>query len=132
MRKENWPELLADELRAADARPFSFGVHDCCAFAARVVAAMTGRDLMAQFPAYDSDEGAQAILMAHGGMAGIWTHCLGEPIAVAYAQRGDVVMMPTERGDAAGICLGSQAAFAAPVGVACHALQQVTKAWRVG
>ena len=132
MRHENWPELLAEELEGARERPFSFGAgHDCTAFAMRIVAALTGRDHLAEFPAYTTETEAAAILAAHGGLRAMATRQFGAPIAVAYAQRGDLVLLPTERGDALGICMGSGAAFAAPVGVTVMAMQQVVAAWRV-
>lgn len=127
-----WPEILASEIEGARERPFSFGAgHDCTAFAMRIVAAMTGRDHMAEFPAYTSEAEADAILAAHGGLHAMATRQFGAPIAVAYAQRGDLVLLPTPRGDALGICLGSSAVFAAPLGVSIMAMQHVVAAWSV-
>lgn len=131
LRYENWPEILAEEIEGARERPFSFGSHDCTAFAMRVVRAMTGRDHMAAFPAYASEDEAAEILAARGGLAAMATQQFGAPVAVAYAQRGDLVLLPTPRGDALGICLGSSAVFAAPLGVSIMAMQHVVAAWSI-
>jgi hypothetical protein len=133
LKRDDWPERLAEEMRAAHARPFSFGSHDCCAFAARCVAAQTGRDFMADFPPYDTEAGAAAVLEARGGVRGIATACLGEPIAVNFAHRGDVVLMPTPAGDALGVVTssGRHAAFPTARGLVVQPLAACELAWRV-
>lgn len=131
MRVENWPELLAEEIKAARARPFSWGVHDCCAFAATVVAQMTGRDFMVDFPDYQDEAGAEAIIQQHGGVEGIATRCLGDPIPVLKAQRGDVCSVDTEQGPALGICDGLVVWCAALRGLSFVPLAKARMAWRV-
>lgn len=133
MKRPDWPERLAEEIKAAAGRPFTFGRHDCCAFCAGAVRAQTGRDLMAGFARYDDAAGAQQILDTRNGVRGIAQDCLGDPIPVAFAQRGDVVLLPTARGDALGIVAldGRRALFAGPRGLSVEALGACTMAWRV-
>lgn len=130
-RREDWPEILAVQIKAAEMRPFCWGSHDCCAFAARVVQAMTGVDFMADFPEYADEARAQALIAEYGGVQGIAGLCLGAPIAPAFAQRGDVVLMPTEKGDALGICIDHRAVFASGRGLAFCPMAACRQAWRV-
>lgn len=132
MRFEQWPELMAEAIEGARKRPFSWGSHDCCAFAARVVTAMTGRDFMADFGAYQSETEAAALLAANGGVRGIAAACLGAPIPPLCAQRGDVVVIDTEAGEALAICDGALVISAAPRGVTLFKLDRALAAWRVG
>jgi hypothetical protein len=131
-RKQAWPEILAAEIKAAEMRPFSWGTHDCCAFAARVVEAMTGVNFMEDFPGYTDEASAASVIDEFDGVSGIAGLCLEEAIAVNFAQRGDVVLMPTDRGDALGICVDHMVAFASAKGLAFHPLSACRLAWRVG
>ena len=130
MRKENWPEILAGEIKAAKSRPFSWGQHDCCAFAARVVQALTGEDFLQDFPAYHDAVGAGAIL-GEGTVEDIANVCLGEPIPPLSAQRGDVCLIDTPDGPALGICDGAWIWCAARTGLNCRPLADARHAWRV-
>lgn len=131
MKKENWPEILAYEIQAAKRRPFSWGTHDCCAFAARVVGAMNGKDVAAGF-LYQNEVQARALLEVFGGVEGIATSVLGEPIPALTAQRGDVCMVDTPDGPALGICDGAWIWCAAVAGLNRRPLADARKAWRVG
>ena len=130
-RKQSWPEILAIQIKAAEMRPFSWGSHDCCAFAARVVEAMTGVSFMTDFPEYSDEARASVLVGEFGGVEGIAGLCLGEANAPAFAQRGDVVLMPTDQGDALGICIDHRAAFASARGLAFHPVSACRVAWRV-
>lgn len=131
-RKQSWPEILAEEIKAAEMRPFSWGTHDCCAFAARVVEAITGQDFMgAPFAPYETEAEAQEILAEFGGVEGIAGLCLDQPIPVNFASRGDVMLMPTERGDALGICIDHRAAFASVKGLMLQPVSACRLAWMV-
>lgn len=131
MRAENWPELMAAEIAAAKQRAFRWGIHDCCAFAFGVVAVMTGRDIVAEYPDYQDEASAQSIMDAHNGVEGIATESLGESIPTMKAQRGDVVSVDTEQGPALGICDGAVVWAAAVRGLTSVPLSCARKAWRV-
>lgn len=130
-RFEAWPELLAAELSAARKRPFAWGTHDCCAFAARMTLALTGTDFMAGFPAYDNEADARAILQAHVGVRGIATRCLGEPIPALQAQRGDVVLLSQPTGEILGICAGAVIACPGLTGLVLVPITQGLMGWKV-
>lgn len=130
-RRENWESLLAAEVEAARDRRFEWGMHDCCAFTARCVAAITGRDFLAEFGAYASADEADSMIRQCGGVRRIARACLPHQIDVLFAGRGDVVLRETEDGDALGICLGAQCAFASVKGVVFHPVAECAAAWRV-
>lgn len=133
IRKENWPELLLDAVEAARSKPFAWGQHDCCTFAADCVQAMTGVDLMAEFRGrYTSAKGAVKVVAkaGHAALADAWCAALAE-IAPLAAQRGDVVMFETDEGLAVGVVTGTQAVAAGPDGVTFVPLELWLRAWRV-
>lgn len=95
-------------LREAREGAFVYGERDCCQFIAGAVLAMTGVDHRDKFPNYASREEAQAILAERGGLAGLITYALGEPVHVARMNRGDVCLAQGADGAlCAAICLGS-------------------------
>lgn len=138
-RKENWPEILAAEIQGARKRPFSFGTHDCCAFAARVVEAMTGVNWKDTFLTYTDAAGAQDIIDEQGGVESLATQCLGPPIPPLCAQRGDVCLVELSGADIGehgafvlGICDGARVVVARPpAGIVQLPLRMAVKAWRV-
>lgn len=104
MRLENWPGLLEEFIEQSLHAPFEWGARDCCLFAADAVRAMTGEDYAAEFRGrYRSARSAQQVLAAFGGVSGIVERTGFEEIAPLMAQRGDVVLVNTEAGDALGV-----------------------------
>lgn len=131
MRLPDWPTLLQDEIAAGAARPWAWGSHDCLQFAARCVEAITGEDLAAQFGAYTDERGAAQLLAEHGGVEGLLTIALGDPVARLLARRGDVVTTTLTGRTTAGICLGPVCVFAAAEGVEFASLEVIESVWRV-
>ncbi len=134
MRREDWPEILSEQLAAGRQRPFEWGRHDCCLFAADVVAAMTGTDYAAEFRGrYRSAGGAKRALTRYGAgsLETTLTAKLGAPVAPRLARRGDVLLLDTEDGPALGICAGTHGFFAAPEGLARMPVAACRGAWRV-
>ncbi len=139
MRPDRY-EILAREIDAAAKRLFKWGSkHDCCMMAAGVVLAMTGIDLARGLRGYGTAKGAYRVLRQRG--AGNLSKTLTvvtrrggfKPVNPNFAQRGDLVMarIMTEDGpqDAAGICLGAEAAFASD-GLEFLPMAKVKRAWR--
>nr|WP_238149160.1 hypothetical protein [Arsenophonus endosymbiont of Aleurodicus floccissimus] len=63
MRRRDWATRLPNTLRAAMSRPFSWGEHDCCLFAADCVIAVCGFDLCLEIRGrYRSKAGALRVL----------------------------------------------------------------------
>lgn len=133
MRYENWPILLNDYVLSCAKKPFVWGEHDCCMFAAGAVSQMTGVDYAAAFRGlYSTREEAEQILAERGGLENIVSELLGPPIELPFAQRGDVVIREEDEGFALGIVLGTVAAFTGGAGlVFLPTLTSGLKAWRV-
>jgi hypothetical protein len=113
-------------------------------FAADCVRAITGVDPAASYRGhYASQRGARAVLRRHVGaglkpatthnaLSAAWTAALGTPLAHPYlAQRGDVVLVDTDAGAAAGVVVGGAIAAAGPVGLIFLPLRLARRAWRV-
>ncbi|MDF2603503.1 hypothetical protein [Sphingomonas sp.] len=93
-RKPDWDARLAAYLEPLRARPFVWGEHDCCIFAAGAVEAMTGVDPMPEFRGrYRTAIGSARALRRYGAgdlaatLDGKFTR-----ISAALAHRGDIVM----------------------------------------
>lgn len=103
-RYPDWEARLAAYLEPLRVRPFEWGRHDCCTFAAGAVEAMTGVDPMPEFRGrYSTAIGSARALRRHG--AGELDATLDRKfaqVAPAMAHRGDVIMS----GGLLGICLG--------------------------
>lgn len=132
MRMETWPSILAHEIEAAQVREFAWGTYDCCMWAADVVQAMTGVDHADELRGtYDSAFSARRALDRAGGLSDFVTGKLGDPIAVTYARRGDVVMRLQDDWEQLGVCDGVVSLFTGEVGLVRLPTLQCVKAWRV-
>ena len=138
MRLNNWPKLLDDAITGAREKPFAWGQHDCCLFAADVAYAITGVDAAKSLRGtYSTQEEAALIISAAGGFNKLidglaaahgWRQC-----ATAAARRGDLVQYesPDHDGPALGVCIGSMCMFTGPEGIAFVKLDKCSSAWRV-
>ena len=116
MRHPDWLPRLRSEIDAANARPFAWGEHDCCKFAARCVDAMTGTTHEASLSYHDKPS-ALRFLATEGGLEAALTRRFGEPVTWARVQRGDLCLVQTEDGiGAVGVCVGAQVACVAESG----------------
>lgn len=132
MKKNNWTLALHQQIAEFNDKPFAWGTHDCCTFAADCVLAMTGIDhLAAHRGSYKTAAGAARRLAKVGGIEAGMIALLGEPIAPALAQRGDVVCFTSPLGDTAGICMGTHIAAAGENGITHTPMVQAYKVWRV-
>jgi len=131
MRRADWVSRLWGEVEAAKTRPFSYGEHDCCLFVARCIDAMTDSDLAEQLARHYHDEpSAMAFFRHEGGIERAVSGFLGDVSDLARPRRGDVAMVPTERGDGVGVCVGTTIAVAGD-GVEFYPLSAALKTWRV-
>ena len=133
-RRDDWVERLNETVRAALARPFAWGTHDCATFAADCVLAMTGADPAARWRGtYATALGAQRALFHDGlwDLAALGDRLFGPPIAPAYAQRGDVVLAPLDGHMTAAVVVGAIAVGPARDGLRAVAVAEATRAWAV-
>jgi hypothetical protein len=115
-RYPNWPDLLAAFIEARRSRPFVWGAHDCCLFAADWVAMATGKDPAADLRGtYATALGAKRITDDAGGLAKLVESALVAhgfaPVTATLAMRGDLIVRDSGDGDCVGIVLGAQSAF---------------------
>lgn len=142
-RKESWPEDLHEFFESRATAAFTWGINDCCIFAADAIQAMTGEDPATEFRGKYTDEAGAAAAKQE------IAKCSTTEAAVAYvaeqngwaerasvlcAQRGDLVLVPTESGDrAAGIVYlnGREACFVSTDGLHRIPLRECVRAWSV-
>jgi hypothetical protein len=110
-RIDNWPKHLQAFLDERRAMPFAWGSNDCCLFAADCIKVLTGLDLAEDLRGtYDSDLSAARVLKEFEGVEQIAvTRCAEHgfsEVPVSFAQRGDLLLVVTERGPTLAICTG--------------------------
>ncbi len=108
MRKENWPELLAQGIEDWKAAQFYWGQADCVHFAVMVAAAYLESDLVAALGGvrkFASETEAQEYFVSFfgGKIENIFDPALSRRASPEFAQQGDIVMVENEGRDAAGI-----------------------------
>ena len=109
MRRPDWIVRSAEVIDEAQSRKFAWGTWDCCQFAARMVAAVTGCDPRDLFPTYGSEAEAQAIIATHAGMQAFVAHALrefGQPALPCSAMPADIVLADFGRGLQPAVCTG--------------------------
>ncbi|WP_312838456.1 DUF6950 family protein [Pantoea piersonii] len=107
MKHPDWQKRLVTVIKAAEKRPFSWGEHDCCLFAADCVEAMCGEDFAAEFRGkYDSETGAKKALLRGGGsLERVLARFLDE-VSPSLIQRGDVAVVENAGRRCAGVFYG--------------------------
>lgn len=108
MKHPDWQNRLNAVMKAAIERPFSWGQHDCCLFAADCAEAMTGENFANGWRGtYDSETGAKkAILRGGGSLEKVLARYLDE-VPVKLAQRGDIAVVENAGARCAGVvCSG--------------------------
>jgi hypothetical protein len=127
-RFQDWPKRLDASIEDARKKSFAWGDHDCALFAADVVKAITGEDFGAPWRGrYESAVQAMRRLRPHGGLPGLVTQLLGDPVKPEQARRGDVVL----KSGALGICLGAKCAFTGLDGLVFVTLIECEQTWHV-
>lgn len=131
-RLEYWPTRLAKFIEARQERAFCWGDSDCCLFVCDAINAMTGTDPGARWRGlYSSEKGARRVLRDNGGVAGIATLVLGQPVPALLAGRGDVVLIDTPHGEALALCLGGLIAAQGQAGIEFQQIAAAKAAWKV-
>jgi hypothetical protein len=108
MRLPDWKSRLLDYLNDAVRRPFGYGTHDCCLFAAGAVEATTGIDPAAAF------RGRYSTLK--GGIKAVRKAGFSDYVGMAIAQLdsvhascatpGDLAVIDTPNGPVLGVVQG--------------------------
>lgn len=132
VRVAGWEERLTAVVDGSRETVFAWGRHDCAKFAGRCVEAVTGVNPMDGF-SYDNPILARVYIGRDGvKIVAMADQTLGEGYPAVRAHRGDVVACKTEHGIALGVCMGANAAFAAPIGIAWRRVIDCFRSWPVG
>lgn len=116
--------MLGEYLRAASARPWEWGAHDCCCFPADWVLGQTGVDPLAQWRGYSTAREAYQLIKDAGGLSELWAIGLEKVgILTATPAIGDVgvIKAQSESGmdEIGGIFTGDRWAFVGSNGLSC-------------
>jgi hypothetical protein len=135
-RPEDWPERLAALAEARQEQPFAWGTNDCAMFAADWVLAVRGVDPAEDLRgAYDDEAGAAEILAGHGGLGPLAEELMAaagfEACPVAFAQRGDVVLVEQRGVVALGVLELGVVLLPGPAGLMSLPLSAAFAAWAV-
>lgn len=137
-RREDWPARLGEAIDAARVEPFEYGRHDCALWVGTAIEAITGEDPTAPYRGrYTTEIGWKRLVTAELGEGATfeagWTRLLGEPVPVAMAGRGDVVMIDQEGERAVGVVdlSGERVACVSLDGIEFVPLSLAVTAWKV-
>lgn len=132
LRRRDWVSRLFAVVDGAHGRPFEWGQHDCCLFAARCIDAMTGSDWEGDLAAcYHDEDSAKAYIVAEGGIRASVSRRFGEPVQPLLARRGDLVLVDTPMGNAVSVCIGPTLVAAGPSGFTALPLSAGLCSWRI-
>ncbi len=137
-RKDLWVSAYHAAIEEVRRTPFSWSSHDCVVgLAARVVLAITGIDLAAQWRGqYDDAISAYRVLQELGcsTVADLAANFLPEYEHQAQAHLGDIAAIPTDTlfGHVLGVFNGENVAVLTEQGLGWYPRRAVTRAFRVG
>lgn len=131
MKHPDWHNRLIAVIRAAEKRPFLWGEHDCCLFAADCAEAMTGENFADDWRGtYDSETGAKKALLRGGGsLEKVLAKYLDE-VPVKMAQRGDIAVVENAGTRCAGVIYGGAVWVPGEAGLVCLRVKPMST-WRV-
>jgi len=131
MKNPDWHNRLIAVIRAAEKRPFLWGEHDCCLFAADCAEAMTGENFADDWRGtYDNETGAKKALLRGGGsLEKVLAKYLDE-VPVKMAQRGDIAVVENAGTRCAGVIYGGAVWVPGEEGLVCLRIKPLST-WRV-
>lgn len=131
MKHPDWHNRLIAVIRAAEKRPFLWGEHDCCLFAADCAEAMTGDNFAEGWRGtYDSETGAKKALLRGGGsLEKVLAKYLDE-VPMKMAQRGDIAIVENAGTRCAGVIYGGGVWVPGETSLVCLRVKPQS-AWRV-
>lgn len=131
MKHPDWHNRLTAVIKAAEKRPFLWGEHDCCLFAADCAQAMCGEDFAAEWRGtYSNETGAKkAILRGGGTLEKVLARYLDE-VPVKLAQRGDIAVVENAGTRCAGVIYGGAVWVPGENGLVCLRVKPLST-WRV-
>lgn len=131
MKHKDWHNRLTTVLKAATQRPFLWGEHDCCLFAAECAEAMCGEGFAKDWRGtYRDERGAKKALLRGGGsLEKVLARYLDE-VPVKLAQRGDIAIVENAVSRCAGVIYAGAVWVPGESGLVCLRVKPLS-AWRV-
>lgn len=134
-RREDWMARLMCAVETAQVLPFTYGLHDCCTFAAHCVDAMCDSELLRKMQRthpYSLEEDAYELIETHGGLARLVSFYLGEPMDnPRFAGPGDVVLVEDDGRELVGVVIGHSVVAPGATHLLSWPLDHVRRAWTV-
>lgn len=131
MKHPDWHNRLIAVIRAAEKRPFLWGEHDCCLFAADCAEAMTGDNFADGWRGtYDSETGAKKALLRGGGSLEKVLGKYLDEVPLKLAQRGDIAVVENAGTRCAGVIYGGALWVPGETGLVCLRVKPLST-WRV-
>jgi N-methylhydantoinase B/oxoprolinase/acetone carboxylase alpha subunit len=129
-RYEDWPERMEAALQRWAAVPFIRDRTDCVEYAIDMIFTITGERFVnpAHGEYWDERSASRSILKRGANLREVVSLYLGDTIAVAFAQRGDIVL----DGNNLGVCIGAEVLFRSETGLMRKDLLACACAWRIG
>jgi len=121
---------LSEIIKACD-KPFKWGTNDCCTLLGEAVQGISNRDILRGFRGYKTKAGAAKKLRekGKGTLLDTLIDLLGDPIPVANAHPGDIVMMDSW---CVGVCCGRMTAMIGDEGIVYTRTLDCERAFRNG
>lgn len=127
----NWHQRLDALVGASLRRPFVWGEHDCCLFAAAAVLAISNTDPAADVRGtYRNQAQAAGLMQGLGGLQVLGARA-GTAVAPLLAQVGDVGLVNDGQRDLLAVCLGHCWVAPGQRGLTVMPFNAATMAWRV-
>jgi hypothetical protein len=132
-RYDDWQLRFEKIVTENLSRPFEWGSHDCVLWGADCVLAITGHDAAENFRGtYNSALSAARVLKELGGMENAITNRLGlSPVAVGYANVGDILLADLEGQLTTTVCNGETMLATGETGLVALPTLSALKAWKV-
>jgi hypothetical protein len=129
---QDWQVRFEQFIAARTTAPFSWGANDCAIFAADCTHAITGVDVaLPDLRRHKTELQAARVLKRHGGVVGIATAALGQPVPACGAGVGDVVLAKAGKRDMLAICNGSTCMAPGPSGLSFLPMPPDSVCWRI-
>lgn len=127
---QNYLEKLNELIKASMEAPFSWGVMDCCVFAAKAVDAQYGTEIEKDTHSYSTEIGANRFIKKHATSLETLIDTYLNPVEIGFAQRGDIVLFITDNGPTTGLMWLNGVWSTAPEGLRFFTDVNIIKAWR--
>ena len=134
-RRDDWHAQLMNAVETAALLPFSYGLHDCCTFAAHCVDAMCGTELVSRMQRdnpYSDEASAYREIEREGGFAALVSKYLGASMPnPLLAAPGDIALCMNGEREIVGVIVGHTIVAPGGGGLVSLPYDSMVAAWKV-